>query len=439
MSNDQKSNDTEYGFTEKDLQTDGLTESLEIRDDSVLRAEPDDVIRRDIRGPREPEAGESHGHESEDEFEEIQPEGALAKPSFFSKYRLHILGGGAVLIMLCGLGWVASQVLKPTHTPIERVSSIETFGASKHIDQPHANTMATEPLQFGDDSSSNVETRESNSNEHLIESGGVPVQPIIPRNELEPDEKFYDTLVEASERNSLNDKAGSKAAPAEVSAGTDEKFAAISVAIANSGKEMTTVLETLRNISGEITALKTQIAASSTKTDLVEGKLNQLTLSMNELSKSTEARFNDISKTAVAAAMKAMKLETAKNPPSSGKLVLVGGAIKSDYPKVQTPAKRVEVKSPQKNDLVATQTKVQAQAKPQVKVNEGNQAVQCGARTVSQIWKVKGVTATGAYVRRDDGKALMLREDAEVPGFGRVKSFDPNSRTVCTTSGLIAR
>lgn len=439
MSNDQKSNDTEYGFNDKDLQTNGLTESLEIRDDAVLRAEPDDVIRRDIRGPREPEAGESIGHELDDELEDIQPEGTLAKPSFFSKYRVHILGGGAVLIMLCGLGWVALQVLNPTHTPIERVSSIEAFGASKQIDQPHSNTMATEPLQFGDDSSSNEETRESNTNEHLIESGGVPVQPIIPRNELEPDEKFYDTLVEASERNSFKGKAGSNAAPAEVSAGTDEKFAAISVAIANSGKEMTTVLETLRNISGEITALKVQIAASSTKTDLVEGKLNQLTVTMNELSKSTEARFKDISKTAVAAAMQAMKIETAKNPPSSGKLVLVGGAIKSDYPRVKTPAKSLEVKSPQKNDLVATQTKVQAPVKPQIKVNEGNQAVQCGARTVSQIWKVKGVTATGAYVRRDDGKALMLREDAEVPGFGRVKSFDPNSRTVCTTSGLIAR
>nr|EIU2716851.1 hypothetical protein [Pseudomonas aeruginosa]EIU2862416.1 hypothetical protein [Pseudomonas aeruginosa] len=59
---------------------------------------------------------------------------------------------------------------------------------------------------------------------------------------------------------------------------------------------------------------------------------------------------------------------------------------------------------------------------------------------VSGIWRVKGVNGTSAYiVRSEDNTGLYLRSNTPVPGFGVVVGFDPSSRSVCTTSGLIRR
>lgn len=59
---------------------------------------------------------------------------------------------------------------------------------------------------------------------------------------------------------------------------------------------------------------------------------------------------------------------------------------------------------------------------------------------VSGVWRVKGVSRTAAYiVRAEDDAGIYLRASSPVPGFGVVVSFDPNSRSVCTTSGLIRR
>ena len=64
----------------------------------------------------------------------------------------------------------------------------------------------------------------------------------------------------------------------------------------------------------------------------------------------------------------------------------------------------------------------------------------CDASKVSENWRVKGVTPTSAYVvRTQDGQGLLLRAGVALPGFGTVKSFDPNQRTVCTTSGIVRR
>lgn len=59
---------------------------------------------------------------------------------------------------------------------------------------------------------------------------------------------------------------------------------------------------------------------------------------------------------------------------------------------------------------------------------------------VSAVWRVKGVVKGAAYiVRPEDDYGLYLQMDADVPGFGSVKSFDTASRQVCTSKGLIRR
>lgn len=436
-------NPEEYFFEEEDLQVVNPKGSVDNSDTDVLRAEPSDsVVGSGGASIHEPIPNKASDSVLDDDDNTLTPE-PVDKASFLSKHGLPLAGGGAVLILLCGLVWLASQVLSPAPPRAERVNSPDAFVAPKKVNHSESDNRATEPLQFGDDLVKVAEAQEPLDQADFgvakVESVTAPVLPVTPRIEQEQDEKFYDTLVEASERNIVKPPASSQAQPVEVSADTGAKFAAISLAIANSGKEMTTVLEAIKNISGEITALKAQIDASTNKTNLVDGKLSQLTVSINELSKNTEAKFNEISKSAVDAALQAVKREKVKSTQNNGKLVLVGGAIKSDYPAVKTTTKRTDNQRLPKQELVATQKTVAAPVKAQPSDNAGNQAIKCGAQTVSQVWKVKGVTFTGAYVRRDDGSALMLREDMVVPGFGKVKSFDPNSRTVCTTSGLIAR
>lgn len=64
----------------------------------------------------------------------------------------------------------------------------------------------------------------------------------------------------------------------------------------------------------------------------------------------------------------------------------------------------------------------------------------CDTATVSNLWSVKGVNSTSAYiVRKSDKAGLFLRAGIEVPGFGRVVSFNPEGRFICTTSGMIRR
>jgi len=427
----------EFEFQESDLRNDQ-------RDDQEpgLRAMIDEGLATRTLDDELYQEAVNHEHVA------VQP--APAKASFFSKNGMYICVGVVALSLFSGLGWFAYQVLKPAPVHAQRSSAPEPFGAQT---KPPAlkNSEAVEPVQFDDEPVSQVngqgQRHQENAPASVASDEPGSVLPITPRTEQEQDEQFYDTLVSAAEHNASPtpvhaSSPGQVATPVQVAPETADKFAAISVAIANQSKEMSTVLEAVKSVSAEIKTLKAQVEASSTKSNLFEGKLNQLTLSLSDLSKNTETRFNDISKAAVAAAVQAVKKESSSKSGGSGKLVLVGGAIKSDY--VSEKAKRTENKAATRPMVVAEQTPVAqtpapVSAKPQVQPETGNQAAKCGARTISQVWKVKGLTYSGAYVRRDDGSALMLRADMEVPGFGRVKSFDPESRTVCTTSGLIAR
>lgn len=372
------------------------------------------------------------------------------KKAFFEKYGLYIGVGVVVLTLFGALGWIAAIVLSPAPVLAPHSSVPDQFGSQPAITQSSSNTGAAEPIQFGGEASSHLNTRDQRHQETADASSteDVPgsVLPITPRTEQEQDEEFYDTLVSAAEQNlpapTVVDVTAVEQAdtPTQIAPDTADKFAAIAVAIANQSKEVTKLLDAVKSVNAEIAMIKEQVEATSTKNNAFEGKLNQLTLSLNNFSKSTESRINDISKAAVAAAIKAVKNESSNKSGKNTKLVLVGGPMQSDYTSAKT--KQQDRKASPKPILVAAQapavTTSQA-AKPVSQPEGGNQAVKCGAKTISQVWKVKGLTYSGAYVRRDDGSALMLRADMEVPGFGRVKSFDPDSRTVCTTSGLIAR
>jgi hypothetical protein len=72
--------------------------------------------------------------------------------------------------------------------------------------------------------------------------------------------------------------------------------------------------------------------------------------------------------------------------------------------------------------------------------NDQPKTVACSSKTVSSVWRIKGVTHSQAYlVRVEDGFGAYVEENSEVPGFGTVRSFDPMSRSVCTTFGIIKR
>lgn len=427
--------DIDYGFHEEDL-----------RDDSEpgLRADTNDHFEG-LNAQRPVDA---------DLYQEVVDNETVmtaepAKATFFSKYAMYIGVGVIVLVLMGGLGWLALKVLRPAPAQAERSYAPDAFGAQAGRPQSQKNNDAAEPMQFGSErvgqASERVHQGQGKVSSPDADDAPGSVLPITPRTEQEQDEQFYDTLVSAAENNApatpvVDSSSSAHAAiPVQVTPETADSFAAISVAMANQSKDMATVLEAVKLVSAEIKTLKTQVEASSTKTNLFEGKLNQLTLSLTDLTKNTESRFNDISKAAVAAAIQAVRKDASGKSGSNDRLVLVGGPIKSDY--ISDKAKRVEKKATPKPIVVAAQPVVStpASAKPQAQPEAGNQAAKCGAKVVSQVWKVKGLTYSGAYVRRDDGSALMLRAEMEVPGFGRVKSFDPESRTVCTTSGLIAR
>jgi hypothetical protein len=257
------------------------------------------------------------------------------------------------------------------------------------------------------------------------------VAPITQRTEQEQDDTFYDELVRSSDRTSpVEQRAVLQAG--SVSTRTDEKLEALSKAMADSSREMGIVLTAVKALNEDVKSLRQQVEVNGSKSAALEGHLNKVSAGLDELSKKTESRLKDISKSAVTAAIAAVS----KGPkPKQEKLVLVGGKRESDYrpaPKPVTP-----ISKPAPVALEKAPVRTVASVAPQA--NKGNQGQQCQARTVSQNWKVKGITSSGAYVRRSDGEAAMLRIGYEVSGFGRVVSFDPDSRTVCTTSGLIAR
>lgn len=367
----------------------------------------------------------------EEYFDEPLPDETVQKTqserkreTFISKYWIHILAISSGIAVFVYAASLALNIMAPRPPSVNR----EVLNIS--ADKPVQEQRAMDPVRL-------EETVEQD--EQQIASQQAPVaereQPIMPpavtqRTEAEQDDAFYDNLVQA---------AGNRTAV--VKNETDAKLVALSDTVANSALEMKSVMGAIQTLSEDVKKLQAQVQASSDRTVSLEGKLSKVSSSLDDLSKKTDEKIKDVSKAAVAAAVAAIGNSKAQKAEGSGKLVLVGGPMKSDYPQQTKQNKppvitKREINQVKPQQIPAIASTMKPTPAPQ---NKGNQGAQCRANTVSQNWKVKGITSSGAYVRRTDGRAAMLRIDDDVAGFGRVVSFDPVSRTVCTTSGLIAR
>lgn len=418
----------DYGLNEQDI--------------SRHDVHPDDDFFQDDDVPLRNDDRRAQRHVDDFEREREREESPMAHPenqpqkpaSFWAKYRLYLIVGGFGLVIFGGMAWAVMQLTGPK--PAHRNPAPADFSSQAMMQRSNpVSAPATDPVLIDQEVMPEPErglpviqqTQQAPADQAMPH-----VAPITQRTMQEQDDTFYDELVRSSDRGSPveqrpADQAGS------VSSRTDDKLEALSKAITDSGREMGIVLNAVKVLSEDVKSLRQQVEASSSKSAALEGQLNKVSSGLDDLSKKTESRLKEISKSAVTAAIAAVNKD---RKPAQEKLVLVGGKRESDYRPAPKPAAPVSKPAPTPG-IQKTSERTVAAALPQE--NKGNQGQQCQARTVSQNWKVKGITNSGAYVRRSDGEAAMLRIGFEVSGFGRVVSFDPVSRTVCTTSGLIAR
>lgn len=419
--------DDEYGFNEREL---GRPMSVEHPDDDFFN--DDDVPfhnddRRDHRHIDELE--DEHGPAAKP-HQQSEPE----KPqNFWAKYRTHLIVGGFAVVVFGGMAWAVMSMTGPK--PVHRNVAPTDFSSQAIMQRSNpVNAPATDPVLFDQEPVTEpqraipvVEQTQPAPTDQVVPQ----VAPITQRTVQEQDDTFYDELVRSSDRGSPI--AQRQTVDGGVSSRTDDKLEALSKAINDSSREMGIVLNAVKVLSDDVKSLRQQVEVNSSKSAALEGQLGKVGASLDDLSRKTELRLKEISKTAVSAAIAAVNKD---QKPKQEKLVLVGGKRESDY----RPAPKSAVPVTKPNSSPAFEkAPVNTVAKTSPKENKGNQGQQCQASTVSQNWKVKGITNSGAYVRRTDGEAAMLRIGYEVSGFGRVVSFDPVSRTVCTTSGLIAR
>ncbi|MDZ5605231.1 hypothetical protein SJI00_20880 [Pseudomonas sp. RP23018S] len=413
----------DYGFDEDELSrpisdSDRDREFFRDDDDSIR----DDVDRDDFDDG--PEAPSTSSMQSAPETAE----------NFFSKYRLYLIVGGCGLIIFGGLVWAAMRMMAPH--PVTRSSAPTDFSSQAMMQRTNpATSPATDPVLIDEEVVPGPQR--AFPNEDQVQPSPVgqvqqQVAPITQRTVQEQDDTFYDSLVRSSDRGSAEEQVP-KVQAGSVSSRTDDKLEALSKAITDSSREMGIVLNAVKVLSEDVKSLRQQVEANSSKSTALESQLGKVSAGLDDLSRRTESRLKEISKNAVGAAIAAVAKD---QRPKQEKLVLVGGKRESDSRPLPKQSASVSNTAP---TPIVQKTPVRAVAASAPQENKGNQGQQCQARTVSQNWKVKGITNSGAYVRRSDGEAAMLRLGYEVSGFGRVVSFDPVSRTVCTTNGLIAR
>jgi len=421
--------DDEYGLDERELSR------------PIDNNHPDNDFFRDDEVPLHPEENRRdsrHIDDFEDEHEPASmphPTSETEKPaSFMSKYRLHLIVGGIAVVVFGGLAWAVMSMMGPK--PVHRSAAPTDFSSQAMMQRSNpATAPATDPVLFDQESMPEpqrsipvVEQAQPTPADQVLQQ----VVPITQRTVQEQDDTFYDELVRSSDRGSPVEQRPALQA-GSVSSRTDDKLKALSDAISDSSREMGIVLNAVKVLSEDVKSLRQQVEVNNSKSSALEGQLGKVSAGLDDLSKKTESRLREISKSAVSAAIAAVNKD---QKPKQEKLVLVGGKRESLYqPATKSAAPASKPAPAPVIEKVPARTMVAGAPKE----NKGNQGQQCQARTVSQNWKVKGITNSGAYVRRSDGEAAMLRIGYEVSGFGRVVSFDPVSRTVCTTSGLIAR
>lgn len=277
----------------------------------------------------------------------------------------------------------------------------------------------------------------------------APTQPtIVSRTSQleEEDQNFYDNLAKAA----ANDPSvGSQRSTSSVTNQASAPESAMDPVLAKqvsdmteqfrqTSAEMTQVLGAMKEVKQQVAEMQRQIKVSDSNNTALTARFSDLDAKLAAFTAKTEARLDKVSRDAVKAAVAAMN---AQKPPvaksgSSGKMVLVGGPMIPDPQPAPKPL--VQALRPQQpaKVIAAAPAPIHRIAQPAAPAGGSS----CNAKSVSQNWKVKGVSSTTAYIRREsDGVGIMVRADTPVPGFGVVKSFDPNARTICTSDGLIVR
>lgn len=365
-----------------------------------------------------------------------------------TKYGLIIGVAGVTLFSL--LAWLAIGVMSPHSAP----SKPKLINFDERTLRP--GSITTEPQIEVAPRRGPPVVKEALTSAYVDQdgeaNGSLTVAPV--RTSQEDEEAFYDNMAKAAGQQPIDSRASSFLAnepqrhqltPQEVDLTGNHQYGNISQDLKKNNAQLLQVMEALERMSSEVASLKTQVQSDSEQSRKYSTQIEAISDRLTTLSIKSDERFKAITSNAVAAAIAAVKKQGAPAKAGNGKMVLVGG------PKIPTkpvekaiPKDLVQVRSTVKNQSSTSNTYTVAKSGSNNMAQNTNlpapKAVTgCGAKVISQNWAVKGVSASAAYIRRTDGEGVMVRVDMEVPGFGTVKSFDPNARTVCTTSGLIVR
>lgn len=437
--------DDEYGFNESDLNAGHSSlppQAPDVEPAEGLKA--NDAAEPLRAEPREAQHQAEYSMEQHAGLEEkISTQTGAAKADMRKWW--FIIGGCGVAVF-AGLVYLAIGVMHQNSVvPAKKAPDFEARNEN-------SKSLTTEP-QIND--GGHVETFRQRSDEtepaKVVDARSNEIVAVAPvRMNPEDEDAFYDNLASAAGQQPLSSVPTASAVeePRVTSAEAQHQAAspqlnAITEELRSNTLQMNKLMDALSQVSTEVAALKTQVENDSKQSVKYGSQITALSESLSNVASKNEERFKSVTDEAIAAALKAVKMQSAKNEgASSGKMVLVGGPKIPTKPTERASVKEITITRPvvPANNQATNRTQIAAISATQAGSQQSStsSSPQCG-KTISQNWNVKGVSTTAAYIRRTDGEGIMVRAEMEVPGFGVVKSFDPNSRTVCTTSGLIVR
>ena len=439
----------DYGFNDKDLTNipgtavEAVTAATEPTLNLVEPPLRDTDLRADVREPQVQPA--------EPETQATTPRAQVKPASFTKKEKIKwgVIVGGGGLIVFGFLAYLAWGVIHPSKAPVR----LKTYDFEEH--NTNVRSVTSEP-QLGETEKADlthkkrVVQNEETQPAVAVTPESLAVAPV--RTSPEDDDAFYDNLAKVAGQQPAPTvstvtpqevKLDGSASSAVPTRDNSAQFIAMSQDMKSSKEQMERLMEAVNQLNTVVVSLKTQVENDSKQSAKYGAQIASISDSLTNLTAKSDERFKAITDVAVAAAIAAVKKQGTSGGNNNGKMVLVGG------PKIPTKAPEKPVQKENQARTIATVAAPQiapvrtpaisSAAAPAQAQQNANQAPSCGAKTISQNWNVKGVSTSAAYIRRTDGEGIMVRADMEVPGFGIVKSFDPNSRTVCTTSGLIVR
>jgi hypothetical protein len=365
----------------------------------------------------------------------------VAKPASKRKYWIWTGVGVGFLIVFGGISYWALSVgstqgtsIRPGQPTLQMQGSVidaPALSSSKKA----AQSTATETPAITETPVTVAKVREATP-----QPAAVPVA-------SESDEAYYDRMALEAGKESSSIPVIPEPTPAPVHVVeprveddrivTSEQFTSATAEMRKNSSEMSELLGAVKQVQSAMSEMKKQIDINAAKTSDLGTQLATLNGQVGSISKNYDAKLNAVTKESVAAAVAAVSNKE-RGAGKEGRLTLVGG------PLVPTSG----VKAHSQREAIVPSTEVQRNDLPQPKPapveavtrSVVSQPAQCAAKSISQIWHVKGVGPMAAYIRRDsDGVGFLVKMDEEVPGFGIVKGFDPTARTVCTDKGLIVR